>query len=69
MRSRSGRRVVYVAAMVLFSAFLAQQAFAQQVFHIGDAIEVQDGNNWIPGRIEAVDNDIAKIRTGSGKDD
>jgi hypothetical protein len=44
-------------------------AQAQQVFHIGDAVEVQDGSNWIPGRIESVDNNIAKVRIGKGKYD
>jgi hypothetical protein len=44
-------------------------AHAQAVFHIGDAIEVQDGSNWIPGRIESVDNNIARVRIGKGKYD
>src|SRR6185436_19109246 len=54
---------------LLLLALLALTAFAQQVFHVGDQIEVQDGSNWIPGRIEAVDNNIAKVRIGKGKYD
>jgi hypothetical protein len=54
---------------LLLLALIALPAFAQQVFHIGDAIDVQDGSNWIPGRIEAVDNNIARVRIGKGKYD
>jgi hypothetical protein len=42
---------------------------AQQVFHVGDAIELEDGTRWIPGVIESVNNNIAKVRIGPGKYD
>ena len=54
---------------LLMLALLALPTVAQQVFHVGDAIEVQDGTRWIPGVIESVDNNIAKVRIGKGKYD
>jgi hypothetical protein len=54
---------------LLLLTLLALPAFAQQVFHIWDAIEVQDGTRWIPGVIESVDNNFAKVRIGKGKYD
>jgi len=54
---------------LLLLTLLALSAFAQQVFHVGDVIELQDGSRWIEGRIESVDNNIAKVRIGKGKYD
>lgn len=59
------RKIAVLIALFLLS--LAVQA--QQVFRVGDAVEVQDGSNWIPGRIESVDNNIAKVRIGPRKYD
>jgi hypothetical protein len=60
------KRSVILTIMLMGLSIGAQ---AQQVFHVGDAIEVQDGSNWIPGRIESVDNNIARVRIGKGKYD
>jgi hypothetical protein len=60
------RRMI-VASIALLVLSLTVQA--QQVFRVGDAVEVQDGSNWIPGRIESVDNNIAKVRIGPRKYD
>jgi len=57
-----------ISLTLLLSAFTVT-AQGQQVFHVGDAVEVQDGSNWIPGRIESVENNIAKVRIGKGKYD
>ena len=59
------RSVVLTVVLTLLSV----GAQAQQVFHVGDAIELQDGSRWIPGVIESVDNNIAKVRIGKGKYD
>jgi hypothetical protein len=56
-------------ALAIVLAVFSISVQAQQVFRIGDAVEVQDGSNWLPGRIESVDNNIAKVRTGKGKYD
>lgn len=59
------RSIVFAIALAVFS--ISTQA--QEVFRIGDAIELQDGSRWIPGVIESVDNNIAKVRIGKGKYD
>jgi len=59
------RSMALAIALVVFSI----SAQAQQVFRVGDAIELQDGSRWIPGVIESVDNNIAKVRIGKGKYD
>jgi hypothetical protein len=58
-----------ILRLALLISLFAVGAEAQQVFHVGDAVEVQDGSNWIQGRIESVDNNIAKVRIGKGKYD
>ena len=58
---------VILAALILAIVFAGAQA--QQVFRVGDVIELQDGSRWIEGRIESVDNNIAKVRIGTGKYD
>lgn len=55
--------------LVLLLSIVFVGAQAQQVFRVGDAVEVQEGSNWITGRIESVDNNIAKVRIGKGKYD
>ena len=55
------------SVLILLIAVAGTQA--QEVFRIGDAIELQDGSRWIPGVIESVANNIAKVRIGKGKYD
>jgi len=55
--------------ILVFVLVLSVGAQAQQVFQIGDAIELQDGSRWVPGVIESVNNNIAKVRIGPGKYD
>ena len=56
-------------ALAIALAVFSISAQAQQVFRVGDVIELQDGSRWIPGVIESVDNNIAKVRIGKGKYD
>ena len=60
------KRSIVLSVLLTILSIGAQ---AQQVFRVGDAIELQDGSRWIPGVIESVDNNIAKVRIGKGKYD
>ena len=58
-----------IVTLVLLLSVFTVTAPAQEIFHIGDLVEVQDGSSWIQGRIESVQGSIAKVRTGNAKYD